>query len=55
MDQNSPGRQKQQRLLRLRPAGGLDDRPWTPIKWREHITGFKLMITSWLREEIQRI
>ena len=31
----------------------LDDEPWTPIKWRKHVAGFKLVHTSWLREEIQ--
>lgn len=31
----------------------LDDQPWTPIKWRRHITGFKLVHAWWLREEIQ--
>lgn len=31
----------------------LDDQPWTPIKWRKHITGFKLMLAWWLREEVQ--
>lgn len=31
----------------------LDDQPWTPIKWRRHITGFKLMLAWWVREEVQ--
>lgn len=31
----------------------LDDQPWTPIKWRRHITGFKLVHLWWLREDVQ--
>lgn len=31
----------------------LDDRPWTPVKYRSHITGFKLVQLWWLREDIQ--
>jgi hypothetical protein len=31
----------------------LDDQPWTSIKWRPYLTGFKLVHLSWLREEIQ--
>src|ERR1051326_359346 len=30
-----------------------DDRPWMPIRWREHIHGFKLTATWWLREEVR--
>lgn len=31
----------------------LEDRPWTPVKYRPHIIGFKLFQFWWLREEIQ--
>ena len=31
----------------------IDDQPWTSIKWRRHITGFKLFHAWWLREEVQ--
>jgi hypothetical protein len=31
----------------------LDHDPWRPIKWREHVIGFKLINLSWLREEVQ--
>jgi len=31
----------------------LEDRPWTPIKWRAQITGFRLFQFWWLREEVQ--
>ena len=31
----------------------LDHEPWRPIKWREHVLGFKLINLSWLREEVQ--
>ncbi|ACB74338.1 hypothetical protein [Opitutus terrae] len=31
----------------------LDDQPWTPIKWRRYITGFRLIHMWCLREDIQ--
>jgi hypothetical protein len=31
----------------------LDDQPRTPIKWRRHVTGFKLVHVWWFREEVQ--
>lgn len=31
----------------------LDDQPWTSVRWRQHIMGFKLFHTWWLREEVQ--
>ena len=31
----------------------LDHEPWRPIKWRQHICGFKLLDLSWLRENVQ--
>ncbi len=31
----------------------LDEEPWTYAKWRRHITGFKLVHSWWLREDVQ--
>jgi len=31
----------------------LEDAPWTPLRWRKHITGFKLIRAWWLREDLQ--
>lgn len=31
----------------------LEDEPWMPVRWRKHVSGFKLVRTAWLKEDIQ--